>query len=226
MTLSPLPPASHDPSTGPSPPALLLWCGIQIGALALAAGGVRLWAHHPDPSESLAVDELLVAQMLGAALLFPTLFRDGATTLACLAVLLPFDALAGVLSPYSARGLCAAAGWVALWCVGLATWRPLVSKQTQPAWLAASLSIAAMPPLIAYAATEAGRPATLAGTAWDGISGVIAILHGNSPACGTWAVLPLAVGGIGLSLWKTAKRAVPAPHFAPPTVPPHPCTRD
>lgn len=105
----------------PSPTiALLVWVGLQTGALALAACRIPLWAKSPEAMEFLAVQILLITQIFGSAMLFPTLAVTRTTTVLAISSIWPFCFLAGFLSsgeiPTHFRGGMFASAWImALW---------------------------------------------------------------------------------------------------------------
>ena len=136
--------------------AVALWAGAQLVALAVAAAGVHLWPHQPEPPESLALAELVVVQMTTAALLFPRLFFDRFTTAVAIALILPFQALAGLLSATRWGVVAETAGTTAVWVGGLAALasacrRPRDARVAQP--LAVLITIGG--PLLFYARAEA-----------------------------------------------------------------------
>jgi len=125
---APLPPASPSPGLKAAP--LLLWVLVQLIALALSAAGTPLWAHHPLPRTSLAVETMLVAQLVGIWLLFPVVLSDVLLSLVAVAFLWPFLQLAGLLASAPQSKLVVTALYVSIWTAGLGvlnhqlrTWR-------------------------------------------------------------------------------------------------------
>jgi len=94
-----------------------------MAILGIGACGFPLWAHHPLPRESLAFPELLCGQILILSMLFPILTQIGWLLAINLALMVPFDELAGLLSntPQTIIAKCGCS--VGLWMVGLAGWR-------------------------------------------------------------------------------------------------------
>src|SRR5438045_362324 len=91
-------PMTRDPDNGLRPAALALWLLVQLASLALSAARVRLAAGWPRPGvESLAVEQLLVVQVIAAALSFPALCAGWRQTLAAALAALPALMLASIL---------------------------------------------------------------------------------------------------------------------------------
>lgn len=107
------------------PAAIALWSALQCVALLVAAAGVRLWPHPPDPPESLALPVLVTVQIVSAALLFPDLFADRTTASVSLAVVAPALFCAGVLSATPPARVTELLTYVAVWMIGLSAWAQL-----------------------------------------------------------------------------------------------------
>jgi hypothetical protein len=99
--------------------SLLVWILIQLGALALAVSGKGLWAHHPVPRESLAVQEMLVIQIAGMGMLFPILLANFLTMIAAVVLVWPFLQFAGILSGTAETQIIYASLYVSVWIAGL-----------------------------------------------------------------------------------------------------------
>lgn len=106
-------------ATGP----LLLWLGVQLLALALAAFGVPLAANWPRPAEGLAPQIMLAAQISASALLFPYLLRDWRTAALVAASAWPFLLIASVLAAAPLQRGAVAGAYVTAWLVALTVWR-------------------------------------------------------------------------------------------------------
>jgi hypothetical protein len=119
----------------PRASAVALWSSIQCAALLSAATGVRLWPHHPDPPESLALPELVAAQMVGASLLFQLVVPDLPSLMVNLALSVPFLQLAGLLSDAPQDVVWAVTAFVGLWVGGLSGWSQLTRGEPKRAWL-------------------------------------------------------------------------------------------
>ena len=124
---------------------------------------MRLWPHHPNPPESLALPEVIGVQIAAAALLFPVAFTDGATLLVNLALIAPMQQLAGLLSAAPQRQIWVSTAFVALWVAGLGGWAKLARSElsrTGAVCLATLLTLGWV--LLGYARAEAmaqlGRP--------------------------------------------------------------------
>jgi hypothetical protein len=100
-----------------------LWLALQMIALLAAGFRVPLSARFIVPEEQLAVHEMYCVQMIAAALLFPVLFRNIATTVTILVATPLMVQLAGVLAAMSKTGpLVAACAYPTLWLLGLSIW--------------------------------------------------------------------------------------------------------
>jgi hypothetical protein len=98
---------------------VLTWVLIQLAALGLGASGLPLWAHHPLPRESIAVDEMAAIQIAGAAMLFPVLLVNTQTALLIALLVWPFLHLAGLLSGTPEEILLLVCAAVSIWITGL-----------------------------------------------------------------------------------------------------------
>lgn len=117
-------PADEFPSDQAKSPvsifALVIWLGVQLLALGLAAARVPLWARYPSPGDELAIDFMLVTQIVFAGLLFPVLLSNVRATATLILTSAVFIHLAGLLAdvplPRMALGWVFVGGWmVALW---------------------------------------------------------------------------------------------------------------
>jgi len=98
---------------------VLAWILIQLAALGLGASGLPLWAHHPLPRESIAVDEMVAIQIAATAMLFPVFLVNAQTTVVIAALLWPFLHLAGILSGTPEVALLLACTSISVWIAGL-----------------------------------------------------------------------------------------------------------
>jgi hypothetical protein len=109
---------------------LIVWLLIQLAAIALAASGVALSANFPQPPQSLAVHEMLIAQFVGSAMFLSVLFRGGWR--AWIAVVLsagPMLMLAAWVARVPMSRVMLPWGEVGLWLTMLALWRAVVSHK-------------------------------------------------------------------------------------------------
>jgi hypothetical protein len=165
--------------------AILIWIVLQLLALALAAGRVPLWAHHPSPRESLATVEVAAFQIISTALLFPLLLPNFSTSCAIVALSLPFVHLAGILADDPEIRLLVVSALVALWIGGLALLGgALRTPRAQAVGVAIMSSLCLCTPLLSYVHSEATSGATSMLSTW-------------SPGLWLVAATPLAIG-IGL----------------------------
>ncbi len=200
-----------------SPGGVLLWVVPQAAAIGLAAANVPLWAHHPWPRTSLAVDELVVVQMVTAALLFPLVFKTLWTTVACLAVTLPFDAAAQLLAVAPPVPTATAAAWVAVWCIGLHFWAVAYEKSHLSSWMIVAVVIAAFPTLLIYAGLEAADTTEWVSAVPNPLAGVVASAAGGGTWRGSWAAVPLPLAAAGWWVERAVHRSRFSPHLAPPS---------
>lgn len=105
--------------TGP----LLVWLLIQLLALLLAAARVPLSAGFANPPESLALHEMIIAQIAVSGMLFPFLLRDWRTAMVIACMSLPFTLLAGFLASRPFQQTAIIAAYVVCWIFCLASWR-------------------------------------------------------------------------------------------------------
>jgi hypothetical protein len=143
---SPADAALHPPSVrSPFWPAFT-WALIQGAALALVAARVPFFAvkSFPQPPEVLGLHVMLVAQIVGSALLFPFLMRDVRSSAMVIAMAPPFTVLGTFLT-----GLIewpqqtAVASFAAVWLLGLAFWRAaLPGARAKAVGVAAAMLVA------------------------------------------------------------------------------------
>jgi hypothetical protein len=134
---------------------ILLWLAVQLGALAVAAGGVPLWAHHPLPHTSLACDVVVAAQVAAISLLFPVVLRDLSMSLVAIAATWPFLLLAGMLASEQQDHLLLAMGYLALW-MGALAWlsQQLAIRAARLAAVCASAVLVIGPLILRYLSME------------------------------------------------------------------------
>ena len=143
--------AAKPPPTFPHLGALFLWLVIQLLALALPTLQIPLSDNFPRPIERLAVHELVIVQVLAAAMLFPMLFKNIATTIALVASTWPFLQLAGMLAATPTPRLLCAALYLALWMTALALINAtLRSRRAQLQATALTTSFTLAGPLLWY----------------------------------------------------------------------------
>ncbi len=148
----------------PRTSAVLLWSGVNAAAVLTAAAGVHFWPRHPAPPESTATTQLVAAQVVAAALLFPIALQDAGTALVNLALVACFQQLAGLLSATPPSRVAAGTVNVLIWTAGLAGWARLARTERQRSWgicVATLLSVggAVDAYVAAEAAAQSGSPA-------------------------------------------------------------------
>jgi hypothetical protein len=167
-------------------PALAIWLTPQLLSLMLSALRVPLSAHPPRPMESLALEQMIIVQIVAAALLAPMLFRSIGVTIAVIVAAAPMFALAGVLATVSLEKTAAlyqlGASWgLALGCICATLPRPekLFASAIAATWSLGGLALAYLraefspqrnlPDLVfgpACVALRAARNETLSPTFW------------------------------------------------------------
>ena len=117
-------------STSPTRSARLIafWVIAQLAALGLAAGRVSLSARFFQPAERMAVEEMLVAQLLVAALTFPRLLQSGFIACVIMITAIPMLLLANSLSRYPLAALWPVMLYVELCLMAMAVWARLLQK--------------------------------------------------------------------------------------------------
>jgi hypothetical protein len=100
---------------------LLVWLLIQLAALALGASQTPPSARWTV--ESFALDEMLVAQVMSAALLFPLLLPNLRAAVLIAATSVPFSMLAGTLAGIANHRIATGCAPVVLWLAALAAFR-------------------------------------------------------------------------------------------------------
>ena len=100
---------------------LFVWLVIQLLAIAVGAGHVKLWARF-TVDQSLALDELLAVQFIASSLLFPFLCRNLRSTAAIICGSVPMCALVGIVSFNSITSCGVSALNLSMWLAGLGVW--------------------------------------------------------------------------------------------------------
>jgi hypothetical protein len=94
----------------------------QLAALALATGRVSLSARFFQPAERMAVEEMLVAQLLASSLTFPLLFRGWFRAIVIPLTAVPMLLLANTLSRYPLANLWPSMAYLELCLLAMACW--------------------------------------------------------------------------------------------------------
>ncbi|HYE16824.1 MAG TPA: hypothetical protein VEA69_00145 [Tepidisphaeraceae bacterium] len=174
---------------------MLIWVGLQLGLLALAALRVPLSARWPVPAEQLAMHEMAVGQAIGGALLLPILFRTLTSSAMTIALAPLFLLLAAAMGAYAdTERLIWCAGYVGLWLGACALWAGAAASRRATLYvMAAALLLSAGGAMLAYVRREFGLPTQAFD--WNQVaalgpaSGAIVILEAG-PASGTiWVEL-------------------------------------
>jgi hypothetical protein len=178
---------------------------VQIGAISLCACRIPLWAHAPQAGEFLAVDVLLIVQIVFAALLSPRLCNDWRTSLMAIACAWPFAVLAAILAAAPALTIVRSGIYVSAWIAVLWIWSLPFSSKTGHFTVAAVASTwAAGGPILLfigseYAATPFYPTLPLAISSFGPATSGPAAIHANfSEYWGIWATLA-ACGFLGIA---------------------------
>jgi hypothetical protein len=137
---------------------VFVWASLQTGALALSAGRVPFFAikSFPQPPEVLGLHIMLVAQIIGSAMLFPFLLRDVRSSAMVIAMAPPFTVLGTFLTGLiDWRQQTAVTAFVGVWLLGLALWRAaLRSERAKAVGVAVAMIIALGGPIAWYLRAE------------------------------------------------------------------------
>lgn len=126
-------PAIASPAKPSRTPALVVWLAVQLAALALAAGRVPLWPDFPKPGDQFAAEEMAVAHIVVACLLFPWLMRTPSLAFMVIASTWPFAYLAGLLSAHMEPAMIRVGLFTTGWMIGLALWRSSLRSRRERA---------------------------------------------------------------------------------------------
>ena len=166
-----------------------VWLAIQTGLLLLSILQVPLADQFSRPAERVALEVMLVGQVLLVGLLFPWLLRSLGLAILVGAGSWPFVQLAMVLSSADRGPALAAGAYLTLWIIILAGWRYLLTtRRMQLAGAAIVTGLSAGGPILWYLRAEFVRNA--GGAEW-GIDGLF------GPVMGALAI----VSGEGRSAW-------------------------
>jgi len=132
------------------------WGFLNLALLGIGAAGFPLWAHHPYPREALSIYVLICGQTLLASMLFPLLAETRGTLAINVAIVLPFDELAGLLSNLDQILIFRCGLLAGTWLAGLGAWRFwLKSERTRMAAVCAATCFAAGGAVLDYLRWEA-----------------------------------------------------------------------
>ena len=172
---------------------MAVWAGVQCVPIAAAAAGFRLWPHHPDPPESLALAELAAVQVVAASLWFSVLFADVRVAAIAVTLLVPFDAVAGLLSSVPTGVVAWTAGFVGVWVSGLAGWAHVSrSARARPALTAVAITLTVGGALLFYTRAESAAGNGSAEPHRDRhgpLTAAIGVTLGDTPTAPAWAVV-------------------------------------
>jgi hypothetical protein len=182
--------------TGP----LIVWLAMQLAVLAIGAGGVALSGGWPRPPEQFALDEMLIAQLVFTAMLFPYLLASLWSAVAIILTALPMLQIAGFLSVTPMDRLGVVAGFVALWMIALALWQIALPLRWQLPGAALAMLYTLGGGVIWYLQKDFSTPAhrSIFPPLMTPLPAALAVLHGDIHNLQPWYTLlmPLAAGAI------------------------------
>lgn len=109
-------PTSNKPEIFPS--SIAIWLAVQLIAIGLIIGRVKLWIHGGDDSDALSV--MVTAQIAGASICAPMLMRNLPTSICVALSSVPFLQIAAIIAATDTPQLASAAGAVVMWMLSLA----------------------------------------------------------------------------------------------------------
>jgi len=176
-------------STFSHPSSLLVWLALQLSVLLLPVMQVQLSDEFPRPAESLAADEMVVAQIALSALLFSFLLRDLTAAAVMAATTWPFLLLAGLLSSTAPHHLIEAGAFISLWIIALGLLRTDSPKWN--VWTTAIASTIAIGGAIAAYLRSEFSSSAVDGLLFGPIVGGLDLLHAVENRWRSWVVLVL-----------------------------------
>ncbi len=183
----------------------------QVATLALAAGRFPLSAHFFEPAERMAVEELLVLQLLVASLAFPLLLQTIYSALAVLVTAPAMLLVANALSRYPIGSVLPAVAYVELVILALATWaQALQSLRGQVIGLCVASGLTVFATVLWYLSREY-RPES---NDWlQYVSPIVAALRVLDQSGKIWAfaVIPLAIWLVGVIVLLAHRRPARTP---------------
>ena len=202
---------TEDRSGSPAVGAIAIWLLVQLIVLALGAARVPLWYRAPDPVERGAIEQVLAAQIIAAALLFPWLMRGAVTSACVVLVSAPFVQLAAMLSETEMHRATRAWLYAALWLGALAAWAAaLRSPRARLGGVAVAGAVAIGLPVLRYLrlefSDESLRPLG-ALARLDPVAGALSQLHARTDDIGWWAFPPALLAAGLLAALRARARA-------------------
>ncbi len=191
------------------PLSMALWLLPQLLILLLTLFHVPLWLQTPIRMDDLALPALLCVQVVTAAMAFPLLLRDWASTAAAVVVTWPMIQLAAFASgiPLGQWGM--AAAYLSLLLLVLGLWnRVLRSDRAQLAGAAGATALTVGGALLAYLQAEfsgQSAPAIDLGRASSPLLGALGQLQPTPSAPAWWGLAGALIAG-GLTLFLRRRR--------------------
>jgi hypothetical protein len=208
---------------------VLAWLALQMLALLAAVMRVPFSARFPVLGERLAVHEMIVVQIVGAALLFPVLFRTFATGVVVVACAPVMVQLAGVLAAARFEPQIALCAYPALWLIGLGLWSSaLRTERARLYGVAAATLVSLGGAILTYLAREAVGAGLTFDWAAHGqlgpLTGAVTLLEVGERTGTPWAfmgifvttgaIAALAAGLVRAKRAKYGKNGAPSPTFS------------
>lgn len=186
--------------------AIAVWLLAQFTSLILTALRVPLWARPPLPIESVAAEQMIVVQIVCAAMLFCWLMSNRLTSMFVILTSAPMLMFAGVLSASPLGNL--ARGWIYLCVVliALACWSAVLRGRRARLGAIAVVSILVLGmPIIRYLSSEHHHSTPLTSRMWlllDVLRCALLQIHADQVDVTQWVLPCLALlSGVGLFVW-------------------------
>jgi hypothetical protein len=194
-----------------------VWLLIQLAVLSLSAARVPLWYGAAAPVERAAVGQMLAAQVVVCALLFPWLMRNLATGACVILVSAPFVQLAATLAEVDFARAAGAWSLAALWMSALLAWSVALRASPRGRLLAVALAVALAVggPVLRYLRSEffpfVDPPRET--TRWvDPVTAVVAQLHTGAADASPWALVAVLLV-VGVLACAKSRRGAAAPSY-------------
>jgi hypothetical protein len=139
-------------------PAVITWLGVHLFAIGLSVARVPFWAHSTEPADAIAVDVMVVSQLVAIALLFPLLLQNWRTAAVAVLIGQPFILMAGLLAGMQQSRLLYVSASVTLWMIALWMGTAIVrgSRRGTMLGVATVACITLGGPLLVYVRLESG----------------------------------------------------------------------
>jgi hypothetical protein len=182
---------------------LFVWMLAQMIALLIGASGIKLSVNFPQPPESMAMHEMLIAQIAVSSMLFPFLMRGWRTSISVIATSWPMLVLASIIAESERAALIAACGYLTTWLVVLVLWNKILQlHRLQLIGVAAAGFFSIGGTVMAYLISEFGRNVTIKAIGFSPVAAAIAQTDQSTRGFGGWIpLLTLLAAGLVGNLW-------------------------